>query len=307
MTYLNSYQRIMDFAMKHRLYQPLREALVISVFIPGLFYYWYGLADRYSVFLYGHIAAGIPPAQPFDRITSSRYWMCGLVASGAVMVLYGTVNWSRGRIAVWRKRRFVPSSWWQVWGLAAVPLSLGIPVITMTVNAPTLPLSLAAACVTATLLGLAVALLPGKWAAERPLDLMWLAVDSLGLMPVLLLLRAVELPGQGVSLSLAVAWLLAMGGMLAGGGWLAGMSLLRLRRRQQLPGAGALLLAGLGLSYVLLPLVHHLLATPPAYRYISTASNFFAFNPALQLLAMGVAAGLAVGVTRLRRRFAGTA
>jgi len=50
-----------------------------------------------------------------------------------------------------------------------------------------------------------------------------------------------------------------------------------------------------------LPVVHHLLATPPAYRYISTASNFFAFNVGLQVLVLVVAAGLAVGVTSLRQ------
>jgi hypothetical protein len=79
------------------------------------------------------------------------------------------------------------------------------------------------------------------------------------------------------------------------------MSMLRIWRHKETPGAGALLLAGLGLSYVLMPLVHHLLATPPAYRYISTASNFFAFNLGLQFLALIVAASLAVGATNGRR------
>ena len=63
-----------------------------------------------------------------------------------------------------------------------------------------------------------------------------------------------------------------------------------------------LLAAGLCLSYLLLPLVHHLLATPPGYRYISAASNFFAFSPPLQLAVFVVAAGLEVAVTRLRKR-----
>jgi hypothetical protein len=281
---------------------PLLEATLISIFILGLFYYWYGLANRYIVFLYGHTAAGIPQAQPFDEMTSSRYWMSGLVAAGAVMALYTATNWLRGRVAAWRKKRFVPSTWWQVWVLGAIPISIGIPAITMTMNSPTLPPALAAACAAATLLGLAVALLPGKWAAERPLDLIWLVADGVELMPALLLLRAVELPGRGLSVSYSAAWLLAIGGLLAGSAWLAGMSMLRLWRRKETPGAGALLLAGLGLSYVLMPLAHYLLTTPPAYRYISTASNFFAFNLGIQFLAAIVATGLAVGVTHGRRR-----
>lgn len=80
------------------------------------------------------------------------------------------------------------------------------------------------------------------------------------------------------------------------------MSLLRLWRHKDIPGARSLLLAGLSLSYVLMPLIHHLLATPAGYRYISTASNFFAFNVGIQILALIVAAGLAVGVTSVRRR-----
>lgn len=282
--------------------RPLLEATLISIVVLGLFYYWFGIADRYAVFLYGHAATNIPPAQPFDAMTSSRYWIAGLVAAGAVMVLYVTVNWLHGRICSRRRKPCTTATWWQVWVGCAIPIGLGIPAITMSVNSPTLPPALAAACVVATLLGLALALIPGQWAAERPLDLIWLAADGLGLMPALMLLRAVELPARGVSLSPAVGWFFAIGSIVAGALWLAGMSLLRLWRHKDIPGTGSLLLAGLGLSYVLMPLIHHLLATPPGYRYISTASNFFAFNVGIQILAVIVAAGLAVGVTSVRRR-----
>jgi len=100
-----------------------------------------------------------------------------------------------------------------------------------------------------------------------------------------------------------LAVLFAFGGLFAGMIWLGVMSGLRARRRKPIPSAGALLAAGLCLSYLLLPLVHHLLATPPGYRYISTASNFFAFSPALQLAVFAVAAGIAAVVTRLRERY----
>lgn len=281
---------------------PLLEALCISIFILGLFYYWYGVADRYVVFLYGHVARNIPSAQPFDEITSSRYWMAGLVASGAVMVLYSATNWLQRQVATWRRKRFFPSAWWCLWVLTAVPICVGIPAITMTVNAPTLPPVLAAACVVATLLGLAVALWVGQWAGECPLDLIWLLVDGVGLMPALLLLRTLELPGRGVSLSKPLAWLLAIGGLLAGVAWLAVMSVLRIWRCKDTPSASELLLGGLGLSYVLMPLMHYLVATPAAYRYITTASNFFAFDWRFQLLVLLVATGLAVAVTSVRRR-----
>ena len=279
---------------------PLVEAVFISIFILGLFYYWYGIANRYTIFLYGHTAVGIPDSQPFDEMTTGRYWMSGLVGTGAVMVIRTAAHWLWGRLAVRRSRPFAPSTWWKVWLLVAMPVGVGIPAITMTVNAPTLPPSLAAACVMATLLGLAIALLPGRRAANRPTELTWLVTDGVGLMPALLLLRVVELPGRGLSVGSLEVWLAAIGGLLAGLIWLAGMSALRIRRNKEMPSAGALLFAGLGLSYLLMPLVHHLLATPPAYRYISTASNFFAFNLGIQFLAVIAATGLAVGVTKGR-------
>lgn len=278
------------------------EGIVITLFILGLLYYWYAVADRYAIFLYGHTTVGITNAQPFDDVTVSRYWMAGLVATGAVMVLYITANWLWGRVAARRNRTFVPADWRRVWALCAAPLGVGIPAITMTVNWPTLPAGLALQCVVATLVGLAIALLPGRWAAERPLDLLWLAMDGVGLVPVLLLLHAVELPARGISMSQTTAWLVSGGSVVFGLIWLGGMTLLRCWRRKAMPGVAALFLSGIGLSYVWLPLVHHLLGTPPAWRYISTASNFFAFNFGLQLLALVVAGGLAVGATTARKK-----
>jgi len=119
-------------------------------------------------------------------------------------------------------------------------------------------------------------------------------------MPALLLLRVVELPDRGLSLSRSTAWLLAGAGLLAGLFWLIGMSVLRSWRNRKTPDAGALLSSGIGLSYVLLPLIHHLLATPPAYRYISAAGNFFAFSWAVQLVAFVVAAGMAFVTVQAR-------
>ena len=287
------------FARRWR--QSLLEALFITLVVLGLFIDWFGIANRHVIFLYGHVAVNLPQTQPFDEITTSRYWMAGLVAAGVVMVLYTTSYWAWGQVAAWRKQAIAPAPWWQVWLGSALPLSIGILVITMTMNSPTLPLRLAAACVAATLLGLAIALAPGAWAATRPWDLLWLLADGCGLLPVLLLLRAIELPGRGLSLNPITAWAIALGGVLAGLLWLVGMSLLRRWRHKAIPSVGALLTAGLGLSYLLLPLVHYRLATPPAYHYISTASNFFAFTWGVQAVVLLVAIGLALGVTAGRR------
>lgn len=274
----------------------LLHAVPISLFILSLFYYWFAAADRHAIFLYGHLGA-----TPFDDVTSSRYWMSGLVASGAVMAMYTLANWLLGRVAASRRRVYCPPAWWRVWALCAAPLVVGIPAITMTLNSPTLPLSNGTACVVAALTGLALALAPGSLAAQRPFDLGWLMLDGVGLMPSLLLLRAIELPSRGL-VSVPVACLAALGGTLAGVVWLGVMTGLRAWRHKSPSSAGTLFVAGLCLSYLLMPLVHHLLFVPSEYRYISTLSNFFAFNIGVQFMAFFVAATLAIGVTRLRRQ-----
>ncbi|MBP6787983.1 MAG: hypothetical protein KA170_10385 [Candidatus Promineofilum sp.] len=283
-------------------WRPLLDAALITLFVLALFFHWFGLANRYVLFLYGHSAPGIPLTQPFDAMTASRYWMSGLVAAGAVLLLYVAANWLGGRFAAQRGRSFGAPSPWSVWRLCALPLAVGIPLITMTVNAPTLPLSLAAAATATTLAGLAVGLPAGRWAAERPGDLLWLAADGLGLVPALVLLRAVELPGRGLSVSPVVAWGAAVAGLVAGAVWLGLLGFLRRRRRREAPGAVTLFAAGLAHSYLLLPLAHYLLAGPPGGRYISDAANFFAVNPLIQLLTLAVAAALAAGATAVRRR-----
>jgi len=274
----------------------LLHAAPILLFVLSLFYYWFAVADRYAIFLYGHLGA-----TPFDEVTSSRYWMSGLVAAGFVMVGYAVLNWLLGRMAVLCHRDYSPPTWWRVWILCAPLLVIGILAITMTVNWPTLPLSSAAACVVATLIGLALALAPGSWATQRPFDLVWLMLDGMGLMPSLLLLRAIELPSKGL-ISVPVACLAALGGTLAGAVWLGLMTGLRVWRHRSPPEASMLFVAGLCLSYLLMPLVHHLVFTPGEYHYISTASNFFPRGSGVQLMSFLVAAVLAIGVTRLRWR-----
>jgi hypothetical protein len=184
--------------------------------------------------------------------------------------------------------------------VSAPALVVGIPLITMRVNAPTLEPIDAAACVAAALVGLAFALMPGAAAAERPVELFWIALHGAGLMPALLLTRALELPGQGL-ISPVIAWGAAVGGTVAGAGWLAAVTAVATWRGRMAPTAGTIFAAGLCESYLLMPVVHHVLATPPGYRYISTSSNFFADHEGLKALALLVAALLAVGVPRARR------
>lgn len=281
--------------MKSTRWSAYLHALWLTGFVLVLFYYWFAVANRYHIFLYNHLGA-----TPFDERTSSRYWMAGLVAAGAVMVLDSLANWLLGRWAGLFYRRYEPPGWLRLWLYTALPVAGGILFITMRYNQPTLPLALAGACVVATLCGLGVALAAGQLAAQQVGELIWYGAFGVGFMPVLVLLRAVELPQRGLVRAQA-AYLLASGGVVASVILLAGLALLRRRRQLRPISAFDLLMAGIGVTYLLLPLAHHLFFVPPAYRYISTAANFFAFDSRVQLAVFAVATLLALGTARLQQ------
>jgi hypothetical protein len=281
----------------------LAFAVPISLVILGLFTYWFAFADRYFIFLYHHdMGSVVPDTSPFSAVTSSRYWMAGLVASGAIMVLYAAVNWLVGRL----QAHYYSPPWWWVWVLCAIALLVGIPAVTMIANQPTLPLKNAAQTTLATLAGLALALLPGRMAAGQPTDLLWLAADGWGLALIMVTVTGLQnLPrwlaqgGTGwvwatiVILLAAMVWMLAITG-------------LRIWQRLPVPGAVTLFIAGLCVAYGLLPLMHNLYVwTVDGYYYISNSNNFFSDYLTCQLAAWLAAGVLAAAVTWLRRHAAG--
>lgn len=270
------------------------HAAPFILFVSTLFYYWFAVVDRFVVFLYGHLGA-----TPFDPQTTSRYWMAGLVASGAVMVLYMVVNFIAGLIS---HHNYIPPQWWMVWLFSALPLAIIIPTIVMGLNTPTLPLKTAVFITIATLSTLALALMPARMVAQAPVQLVWLAVAGMGLIPSLLLLRAIELPSQGL-IAAPIAYIVAILSTMVGAIWVLVLSWLYVKKYQAIWQTHMLFIAGLSWSYLLLPLAHHLLFTPQAYRYISSASNFFAGNLVLQMITVIVTALICLGVTAFQRKY----
>jgi hypothetical protein len=275
-------------------------AVMTVVIGAGLFYYWFALADRYVIFLYNH---DMYPSQadtsPFSRITSSRYWMSGLVVSGVVLVLYTSINLVLGRLVA----GYRPPSWWQVWSLSAVPLAIFIPILTMNANQPVLPLANALIVTLVTLVGLALALSPGRIAAQSPAGLFTLALDGFGLTPILYILsqipRLIELSARGLVGFLVVAIL----GVAAGFFLLLLSTIIYKWRQLAIPGSSRVFIAGLCVAYPLMALVHHLyVGLTDGYFYISDSDNFFARNLWPNLLALIVAAGIASAMTNIRRR-----
>ncbi|MCU0521711.1 MAG: hypothetical protein MUF84_13600 [Anaerolineae bacterium] len=262
----------------------LAFGLVAAALVLGLIYLWFAVRNRAVVFLYYHnMGPVVPDTGPFSPVTRSRYWMTGLVAAGAVMVLHTVAQMLLGRLA----RSYVPPRWYQIWAVAAVPVAIGIPAITTTVNSPRLPLGLAALVLLITLVALALALQPGTLAARRPLDALLLGVDGMGLALWLTALPSLEELPRWIATGRLI-WLRWLGVSLVLGliGCLAGHSLRRLFRRPA-PHLGQLVVAALCCGYLALPLAHHTFGTN-GYFYISDMDNFFARAPWIQLGAWGL-------------------
>jgi hypothetical protein len=278
---------------KQRWLVSLLHALPLILLVSALFYYWFAVVDRFVIFLYGHLGA-----KAFDAMTNGRYWMAGLVAGGIIMVLYTVTYTVIGQI----RPAVVPSPWWQVWLCAAAPLAVIIPAIVMNMNQPTLPLRLALVVTAVAILALALALPPATIAARSPAQLGWLLLAGMGIMPSILMLRAIELPQQGL-VSPIIAYAVAIGSTIAGIIWSLFIAWIFVRCQQKYWTGAQLFAAGLQISYLLLPLTHYLLMTPSRYRYISSSRNFFAANPILQLTTWGIALLACAGIATLQKKW----
>jgi len=277
----------------------LAHALPVVTGVLALFYRWFAVADRYVIFLYCHdMGPLVPDTAPFSFVTASRYWVAGLVASGVVLVFYATFTWVWRRIDARRRvARYRPPTWWRVWAICAVCFVIGIPAITMTVNAPTLPLGNAVQVTVVTVIGVALALAAAQWMVDRPLPaIVLLAADGFGLMFFPLNLVILEERANPT-------WLWMMVVMLViGVFWLGGMTLVRtLWARKFIVSGRELFVAEACVSYLLMPLVHHVaVGTLEGYFYISNSDNFFSESIALQIGVWIVSAGVAFGVAKVR-------
>lgn len=276
------------------------HALPIILIVLSLFYYWFAIANRYIVFLYYHdMGTRFPDTSPFSDVTRSRYWMTGLVTGGVVMVCYMAGNWLLGRFVM----NFRPPAWWLVWAWSAIPLLMGIPLITMTTNQPVLPPLDAARTTLAALVGVGLGLMPGRLAAKRPGDLVWLTLDGVATMFLLLFTaRLGDVTLWWTTGSTGYIWIVGIG-IIVGVAGLLFVTALRVWRHTTMPGAGAMFIAGLSVTYLLLPLVHYVyVGITDSYYYISTASNFFARSVPLQIVTWFVVAAIVLGITRIRER-----
>jgi hypothetical protein len=263
-----------------------------------LFWYWYMVANRFIVFLYNHdMGPQIKSTAAFSRVTSSRYWMSGLVAGGAVMICYTGLSWLLGRLM---KSAHAPA-WWRVWIVAGLPVLVVVPAITVRGGSPALPRGLAAVVTATALAGLLLAFLPGELATRQPKRLMWLAADGWGLAMLLVTLPQWEdlanwLRGEYGVLFITLSLVLTAVGLL----WLLSLSVLRKWRGTAVDGIAPTFLAGVLVCYLLLPFMHHT-AGSDGYFYISDSDNFFARHLIWQVLAWLAALAVTGLLVRFRK------
>ena len=128
------------------------------------------------------------------------------------------------------------------------------------------------------------------------------AMIAAGLIPVFLLLRAIELPHTGLTTA-QTAYSMAIGGTLIGIMWSITMIWLQTRLYAIWYNSVALKLYAIGLclSFLLLPLFHYIFLTPKEFHYISVSANFFALNRSVQLMTLCIGAVVVIGLERLQR------
>lgn len=280
-------------------------ALPVLALVIYLYYTWFAVSNRYTMFLYFHDVGARFDTAPFGWMTVGRYWMTALVAGGAVLIPYSAVNFVLGVLL----KRYRAPVWWRVWALCAVPLLIIVPMIVMTVNDPVLPLHHAARVTVTLLIALALAVYLGELAAEHPLGFVLLLVDGIGLACLIFALRAV--PGFPGALQRGkTASVLLFTGIIAAGYivLIVVSAIYVLRRRLTLPAVGSLLVVGVNVHYLILPLFHHLFwctdtgswTDPDYFNYIPAAGNYFVYNIPIQVFVWFEVVVIVYGLTRVR-------
>jgi hypothetical protein len=286
---------------KNVMLNSLFYGLLVALLFLGLIYYWFVIADRYIVFLYNHdMGVVVPDTSPFSRVTSSRYWMASVVASGFILVIYTAVNWLVGRL----RANYAPPPWQYVWLVCAPLFLLFIPVITMTANSPVLPWSYAVLVTAAALIGVALALIPGDLAARKPWDLTWLAGDGWGLAFILITLTQLDDISRWLVGGLDWRTVLSLIIITLGIGWLLLLTAVRYWRAVFVGDFVSLAIAVVCITYLFLPLMHYLVGTD-GYFYITDSDNFMAGTIVMQLAAWAFTALIIWSLLALRWRLEG--
>jgi len=244
-------------------------AILFTIITLGLYFYLFGYADRKVVFLYEHLGL-----TPFDKLTVGRYWMAGFVISGFLTILYLITCLI---IMVFIKSEKISLK--KIVPIGLFPTIIGVVIIVLTVGEPKLTFPIAISTAFSFTIGIAIGF---SFIDDLIIDFLSTfiyMVFSIGLVPILILFRVIELPEKGI-LSVNIAILIIVISILGGFGWLLIFyRLFKLNRPKFINVIKGTLLIG----YLGIPLLHYLFATPKGIPYITSAENFFAENMILRL------------------------
>jgi hypothetical protein len=274
--------------MRARLSETLLSFLFI-VLILGAYLYLFAWADRKIFFLYEHLGA-----KPFDPFTVGRYWMAGFIISGFISILYFSIK----LVFVFIKTGINIFGWKSVISIAAAPLLLGIILITMFLGEPRMPFSIAVSTATALILGLTLGTSVVDDFFDNQKDTLTYIMAGIGLVPFVTLFRALELPKKGI-LNPNFALGVAIASAIAGFFWL--IIALRVFRRAKISMV-RITKGILTMSYLGLPVLHFIVATPRGIPYITTSDNFFANSYALRLFTWGILIAIIISVFWINRK-----
>jgi hypothetical protein len=244
-------------------------SILVIVISLGIYFYLFGCADRKIVFLYEHLGL-----TPFDRMTTGRYWMTGLVLSGFLTILY-LITQLILRFTIKPEK----ISWKTIVKFSVIPLIIGVVLITMTLGEPKLTFLIAISSVLALTIGIAIgfSVIDDLIKDYRPTFIY--LICGLGLVPFLLFFRVLELPEKGI-LAMNISVLVIVISIVGGFFWLLISYRIFKYNRPRLTNV---IKGTLAIGYIGLPLLHYLIATPKGIPYITSADNFFADNMILRI------------------------
>lgn len=244
-------------------------SILVTVISLGIYFYLFGCADRKIVFLYEHLGL-----TPFDRMTRGRYWMTGLVLSGFMTILYLIT-----RLILRFTIKPEKISWEKIVKFSLIPLIIGVVLIIMTLGEPKLTFLIAISSVLALIIGISIgfSVIDDLIKDYRP-TIIYL-IFGLGLVPFLLLFRALELPEKGI-LAMNTSILVIVISIVGGFFWLLISYRIFKHNRPRLTNV---IKGTLAIGYIGLPLLHYLIATPKGIPYITASENFFAENMILRI------------------------
>ena len=200
--------------------------------------------------------------------------MTGLVLSGFLTILY--------LIAQLILRFIIKSekiSWKIIIEFSMTPLIIGVVLIIMTLGEPKLTFPIAISSAMALIIGITIGFSVVDDLIKDYNSTFIYLIFGIGLVPFLVLFRALELPGKGI-LTMNISVLVVAISIASGISWLLIFYRIFKKNRPELTNV---IKGTLAIGYIGLPLLHYLVATPKGIPYITSSDNFFADNMILRI------------------------